>query len=472
MKNINSITKNRQLLIMVGVLTALGMLCLGLLWMSENKDQGGEVAQEQAAKPNLTGVVTSSFTDQVQASSLQQQQASTNELERKLEKALAAIDQQTALQEAQNRNIEDLKSTNLRLSEELEKLKKDKPASLPEPNVAADPIPNAMKNSVAAPTSFYNVSNPAGQVTTPTVSAQGYQSQGFQTFEPQAIERVSFSAHNKGKKKSSLPYIASGSFSESIMIEGADANASVTGQQNTSPVQFRLRGKLQMPNDKEYDLSGCFVTGEIWGDISSERGEVRTMKLSCNLKQGTIDMKLMGHAAYQGKQGIRGIPIMRNGPILAYAGAAGFLSGVGSGMKTASTPVVGIGSTATMSGEDIIKGGFGEGAEKAASTLSDYWVKRAEQYHPVIDIGAGNLVTIVFQDGFQLETIDEAAEKASGKVVDEQVKGAASNVIDEAVRTVKGNDLPNNPNANANGIPSPDEVIRQAKQLQLGQVIQ
>ena len=56
--------------------------------------------------------------------------------------------------------------------------------------------------------------------------------------------------------------------------------------------------------------------------------------------------------------------------------------------------------------------------------------------------------------------------------MDEQVKGAASNVIDEAVRTVKGNDLPNNPNANANGIPSPDEVIRQAKQLQLGQVIQ
>ena len=150
MTNINSITKNRQLLIMAGVLTAIGMLCLGLLWMSENKNQDAEAAaQAQAAKPNLTGVVTSSFTDQVQASSLQQQQASTNELERKLEKALAAIDQQTALQEAQNRNIEDLKSTNLRLSEELEKLKKDKPASLPEPNVAADPIPNAMKNSVA-----------------------------------------------------------------------------------------------------------------------------------------------------------------------------------------------------------------------------------------------------------------------------------------------------------------------------------
>jgi conjugal transfer pilus assembly protein TraB len=60
------------------------------------------------------------------------------------------------------------------------------------------------------------------------------------------------------------------------MIEGADANASVTGQQNTSPVTIRLQGNIQMPNNKEFNADGCFVVGEIWGDISSERGNVRT----------------------------------------------------------------------------------------------------------------------------------------------------------------------------------------------------
>ncbi|STN93604.1 conjugative transfer protein [Escherichia coli] len=35
--------------------------------------------------------------------------------------------------------------------------------------------------------------------------------------------------------------------------------------------------------------------------------------------------------------------------------------------------------------------------------------KRAEQYHPVIPIGAGNEVTVVFQDGFQLKTVEEMA---------------------------------------------------------------
>jgi conjugal transfer pilus assembly protein TraB len=43
------------------------------------------------------------------------------------------------------------------------------------------------------------------------------------------------------------------------------------------------------------------------------------------------------------------------------------------------------------------------GASKAADVLSQYYVKRAEQYHPVIQVGAGNVVTIVFKDGFYLE---------------------------------------------------------------------
>lgn len=56
----------------------------------------------------------------------------------------------------------------------------------------------------------------------------------------------------------------------------------------------------------------------------------------------------------------------------------------------------------------LIEGADG-GASKAAQTLSDYYIKRAEQYHPVIPIGAGNEVTVVFQDGFQLKTVEEMA---------------------------------------------------------------
>ena len=68
-----------------------------------------------------------------------------------------------------------------------------------------------------------------------------------------------------------------------------------------------------------------------------------------------------------------------------------------------------------MSAGEIGQAGFGGGASSAAKTLSDYYIKRAEQYHPVIPIGAGNEVTLVFQDGFQLETLEEARAKAAAR---------------------------------------------------------
>lgn len=67
-------------------------------------------------------------------------------------------------------------------------------------------------------------------------------------------------------------------------------------------------------------------------------------------------------------------------------------------MERASQPAVGLGATATYGAGDVFRMGIGGGASKAAQTLSDYYIKRAEQYHPVIPIGAGNEVTVVFQD--------------------------------------------------------------------------
>ena len=34
--------------------------------------------------------------------------------------------------------------------------------------------------------------------------------------------------------------------------------------------------------------------------------------------------------------------------------------------------------------------------------LANYYIKRADQYHPIIEIGAGNVATLVFEKGFSL----------------------------------------------------------------------
>lgn len=98
---------------------------------------------------------------------------------------------------------------------------------------------------------------------------------------------------NEGKQGPSLPYIPSGSFAKAMLIEGADANASVTGNESTVPMQLRITGLVEMPNSKTYDATGCFVGLEAWGDVSSERAIVRTRNISC-LKDGkTIDMPII-----------------------------------------------------------------------------------------------------------------------------------------------------------------------------------
>lgn len=225
---------------------------------------------------------------------------------------------------------------------------------------------------------------------------------------PNRIQRKVFT-RNEGKQGPSLPYIPSGSFAKAMLIEGADANASVTGNESTVPMQLRITGLVEMPNSKTYDATGCFVGLEAWGDVSSERAIVRTRNISC-LKDGkTIDMPIKGHVSFRGKNGIKGEVVMRNGKILGWAWGAGFVDGIGQGMERASQPAVGLGATAAYGAGDVLKMGIGGGASKAAQTLSDYYIKRAEQYHPVIPIGAGNEVTVVFQDGFQLKTVEEMA---------------------------------------------------------------
>ena len=79
-----------------------------------------------------------------------------------------------------------------------------------------------------------------------------------------------------------------------MLIEGADANASVTGNESTVPMQLRIRGLVEMPNSKTYDATGCFVGLEALGDVSSERAIVHARNISCLKDSKTIDMPIQG----------------------------------------------------------------------------------------------------------------------------------------------------------------------------------
>lgn len=460
MSNINTATRRRQWVI-AGVAAAVMLAIGGGIWAYSHHQAELNRPAPKAA-PNLTGsLVNTSFTEGVATSALQQQQNKTAGLERDLGTLTGTL-------KSQNEELQKKLNTMADAISQLQTQQAGRPANGPAattPAAGTTPV-NAPVSAVQSGPAQWSINNPGSG---PAAGQGGkfYPSQGQAfypgagTVRPGGLSRDTFTYAALTEKKTKLPWIPSGSFSEATMIEGADANASVTGQQNTSPVVITLLGEVSMPNGKTWNMDQCRVTGEMYGDISSERGEVRTKNISCILTNGKhIDMPFDGHVSFQGKVGIRGKPVMRNGAIIANAGAAGLLSGFGEGIKSAATPTVGLGGSASVGAGDIFKQGIGGGASKAADTLSQYWIKRAEQYHPVIDIGAGNAVTVVFQQGFRLETIEDAeAEKAKQEAPQAAVQQASATA--PAV-------------SNSNGsapVLNPDEVLRQASQLRLGDTI-
>ena len=55
-----------------------------------------------------------------------------------------------------------------------------------------------------------------------------------------------------------------------------------------------------------------------------------------------------------------------------------------------------------LSGSELAQGAVGGGVSNAASMLAEYYIRRAEQYQPVIEMPTGIAVEIVFLSGFQV----------------------------------------------------------------------
>ena len=106
-----------------------------------------------------------------------------------------------------------------------------------------------------------------------------------------------------------------------------------------------------------------------------------------------------------GKAGLRGKLISKQGQVLANALLAGVASGIGSALQQSATTysVSPLGSTSTVQGADVAKAGLGLGVGRALDRLSNYYISLAEKMFPVIEIDSSRVVEIVLQKGVSLD---------------------------------------------------------------------
>lgn len=198
-------------------------------------------------------------------------------------------------------------------------------------------------------------------------------------------------------------YVPAGSYAEAVVLSGADAATNVVDRENPLPVLLRITGPAITANKKKiHFIKGCTVQGSAIGDLSSERVHVRLISMTCiSGANEVIETKVAGHIVGSGKSGVRGHVTSREGGLITNAAIAGALNGLAGAVSgpTSANAATDLQSIATNA---ATAAGVG-GVEEAATTLSEYYINRAEQYQPVVSLYGNTKVEVVFTNGVSLK---------------------------------------------------------------------
>lgn len=213
-------------------------------------------------------------------------------------------------------------------------------------------------------------------------------------------------AQKKDEPKKVGVYIPSGTFMRAVLLGGLDAPTGGQSQSNPHPVLMRIEDNAFLPNRFRAKVKECFSLGSGYGDISSERAYLRLETFSCVLKDGTvIDVPAKGYIVGEdGKAGMRGRLVSKQGQVLANSLMVGIVSGIGYGIRESATSYErsAIGSIESIEPDKKFVAGLGQGVGKALDRLAQYYITLAEKMFPVIEIDAGRMVDIVITKGFDI----------------------------------------------------------------------
>jgi conjugal transfer pilus assembly protein TraB len=404
-----SAVKRRQYLLLAGIAAIIVVAALLSVSLTGSRDSG-----ERTVKPKTTNILAPG--GQVDPKDAWRGQADAQ---------LKSIEQRS--RELSQRNGE-LEGQNKEMMERLKKLEQTGLTTLPPPPVAAPAVrPNfgpdrpGGDRSDGGPQRLPPPPPPrTGSIS--TFASPASPAIGGGPVAPAGIVSVSLSdgtisktgkAPPDASKAANTPardsrrYIPSGAFTRAILLGGLDAPTGGQAQRNPQPVLLRLVDNAVLPNHFRSRIKECFVVGAGYGDMSSERAYIRTESLSCVMRDGTaIDVPVKGYVAGEdGKAGMRGRLVSKQGQLLGNALLAGVASGIGHAFQQSSTTlsVSPLGATTAVDPGKQFEAGFGTGVGRALDRLAQYYISLAEKVFPVIEVDAGRTVDVVITQGVSLQ---------------------------------------------------------------------
>lgn len=201
--------------------------------------------------------------------------------------------------------------------------------------------------------------------------------------------------------KVATQYLPSGSMLTGVNITGVDAATGQEAMKNPIPMLVRIKHDAVLPNRYRADVRECFVLASGYGDLASERAYMRASSISCiRTDHRVIDIKVeMVAIGPDGKAGIRGRLVSRQGEIIAKAALAGLAQGTaqafGGGQNQSSYLTPGTLPSVGTAGAEAFGGGVGS----AFNEIAKYYLKLADQMFPVIEIDPGQKISFVLEHG-------------------------------------------------------------------------
>lgn len=207
---------------------------------------------------------------------------------------------------------------------------------------------------------------------------------------------------------SSWNHIPATSYVSGLLLTGIVVSTSLNTKDNPVPLAIRLTDRGSLPKDFAINLNDCKILASCYGDISSERANIRAEELVCqNKEQGIyISTKIAGLVyGDDGMNGIRGSVVSMGEKHLKNAvigGVLSGLSGVAKGQSGYNISSLGAISTKKKGFADIAEEGILSGSTSAAEMLAKHHIKLAENISPVILIPGGTKVDIMFTKSVQV----------------------------------------------------------------------
>ena len=197
--------------------------------------------------------------------------------------------------------------------------------------------------------------------------------------------------------------IPAGTIVKAVLVTGADC--SVATQKPTGPSMVLLRplDNGRLPRKVRVPLKGSVIIGNAIGDIMNERVYVRAERMTLVKRDGAfVETEVIAYASGEdGREGLRGVVVDKSEKMMARAAFAAFLQGVGESVQgTLNNQTLEklsrVNSDKTILDVDMFRNSGFQGGSTALSKLADYYITRAEQLQPSIQIEAGRIVEIVF----------------------------------------------------------------------------